>query len=229
MYIILKHISLNKMPFRRDIIYPIFLECCKYCNDIFWESVFEDLAYGKAPQGTYISKDFLCCSYKNKEFNYKIERKDPEVLYHDLYNLLSKKVGLLSFKEKLNKKQTFHEIESDIKKSREDWSCIRKKNIKDIMYENFVIDMKNKFNLTLKQTKNLLSMILLSITFKTITSKDIVYNNNKIESIDGIQFEKHKVIYKKPFCDGSSIPKETYVKQTKIMHENWDKYLKSLV
>ena len=65
------------MPIKREIIYPIFLECCQFTDDKFWENVFEDLAYGKTPYGTYISKDFLCCSYKKKEFSYKIEKKLP--------------------------------------------------------------------------------------------------------------------------------------------------------
>ena len=73
---------------KKEIIYPVFLECCQFTIDSFWENIFEDLAYGKTPYGTYINKDFLCCSYKDKEFSYKIERKDSEKLYKDIYNLL---------------------------------------------------------------------------------------------------------------------------------------------
>ena len=91
------------MPIKREIIYPIFLECCQFADNIFWETIFEDLAYGKAPSGTYISKDFLNCSYKNKEFSYKIERKDPEIIYNDIYKLLTEKLGILSQKEKMQK------------------------------------------------------------------------------------------------------------------------------
>ena len=60
----------------KKLVYPIFLNCCQYTDDIFWEDIFADLAFGKPPLGTYISKDFLCCSLKQKEFNYKIENKD---------------------------------------------------------------------------------------------------------------------------------------------------------
>ena len=83
------------MVIKRDIIYPVFLECCKYANDSFWENIFEDLAYGKTPYGTYINKNFLCCSYKNKEFSYKIERKDSYQLYNDIYNLLTNLISLV--------------------------------------------------------------------------------------------------------------------------------------
>ena len=79
------------MPIKKDIVYPIFIECLQFTEDIFWENIFEDLAYGKTPYGTYISKDFLCCKYKKKDFSYKIERKDPKILYEEVYNLLANK------------------------------------------------------------------------------------------------------------------------------------------
>ena len=93
------------MPIKREIIYPIFLECCQFTDDKFWENVFEDLAYGKTPYGTYISKDFLCCSYKKKEFSYKIEKKLPKDVYNDVYDLLTNKLGLLSPLEKSKKRK----------------------------------------------------------------------------------------------------------------------------
>ena len=116
------------MPIRKEIIYPIFLECCQYADDTFWENIFEDLAYGKAPYGTYISKDFLCCNYKKKEFNYKIENKEASKMFDEVYNLLTKKLGLLSQKEKVKKRKAFIDAEESIKESRKNWSDIRKKN-----------------------------------------------------------------------------------------------------
>ena len=47
------------MPIKKEIVYPVFLECCEFSVDSFWENIFEDLAYGKTPYGTYINKNFL--------------------------------------------------------------------------------------------------------------------------------------------------------------------------
>ena len=115
------------MHIKREIVYPMFLECCQHADDIFWETIFEDLAYGKPPYGTYISKDFLCCSYKKKEFSYKIEKKNSLTLYSDIYDLLTKKVGILSQREKIRKKKDFSDLEESIKESRKSWNNIRKK------------------------------------------------------------------------------------------------------
>ena len=154
------------MTIKKDIIYPIFLECSQFITDKFWENIFEDLAYGKSPYGTYITKGSLTCKYKDKEFIYKIEKKDVKTLYTEVYVLLSKKLGLLSHQDKLNKKIDFENIENEIKEGRKNWTSIRKKNIKDLIIENYVISMKNKFSLNIKQAKYLLSIIFIGMVFK---------------------------------------------------------------
>ena len=216
------------MPIKKEIIYPVFLECCEFSTDSFWENIFEDLAYGKTPHGTYINKNFFCCSYKNKEFSYKIERKDPIELYTDIYNLLTKKLGIMSHMEKIKKRIDFHETESRIKEFRQDWGNIRKKNIKDLLVERYVIDMKNKHSLTVKQATYLLSIIFIAIVFKVITSKDIEYSDNKIQNIDGIEFTTKKIIIKRNIYDiDISFSPEIFMDK-KLMADNWEKYLISL-
>lgn len=216
------------MPINKEIIYPVFLECCEVCTDSFWENIFEDLAYGKTPYGTYINKNFLCCSYKNKEFSYKIERKDPHELYSDIYNLLTKKLGILSQKEKVKKRMDFHETESRIKENRQEWINIRKKNIKDLLVERYVIDIKNKYSLSIKQAKYLLSIIFIAIIFKVITPNDIEFFDGKIQRIDGIEFTKKKIIIKRDIYDiNVSFSPDIFIDK-KLMSENWEKYLSSL-
>ena len=216
------------MPIKKEIIYPIFLDCCQFTNDIFWENVFEDLSYGKTPYGTYISKDALCCNYKDKEFNYKIEQKDPLQLYTDIYGLLSKKLGLLSQRDKLKKKIDFYNIEEEIKEGRKNWSSIRKKNIKDLCIEKYVIDMKNKYSLTISQTKYLLSVIFIAMVFKVITSKDIHYENGKITHIDGITLKKKQIILDRDIYNSESNFNNCIFLEPNLISSHWPKYLDNL-
>jgi hypothetical protein len=229
------------MPIKREIIYPFFLECCEHTEDNFWESIFEDLAYGKTPYGTYISKNFLICGYKGKEFNYRIERKDPKILYSDIYKLLTERLGILSCKEKTQKKIAFSNLEKDLRDSRNEWSSIRKKNVKDLMIENFVIDKKNRYHLSIKQARYLLSVIFLCLMFKTITSKDIIYKDGKIQDIAGINFEDQKILFERPLARDAKDVYSFTVESTcdedctemphevKYLSENWERYLKILV
>jgi len=213
------------MVIKKEIIYPVFLECCEFTEDTFWENIFEDLACSKTPYGTYINKNFLCCSYKNKEFSYKIERKNPHELYIDVYNLLTKKLGILSHREKIKKRDDFHKTESRIKEFRQDWGNIRKKNIKDLLVERYVIDIKNKYLLSVKQSKYLLSVIFIAIVFKVITPVDIDYRNGKIHNINGIEFTKNNIIIKRDIYNIDINFTPEIVEDKKIMSDNWEKYL----
>ena len=216
------------MPLKKEIVYPIFLECCEYTTDTFWENVFEDLAYGKTPYGTYISKDFLCCSYRHKDFSYKIERKDVKKVYEEVHTLLVTKLGLVSPQERVNQKKLFDEYENTMRFSRNSWSSIRKKSIKELLIELFVTRMKNKYSLSLKQSRHLLSAIFMAMVFKVITSDDIEYADGKIQSIDGIEFSKGKVTVLRNLYDLNVSVTPNLILEKKRMSDNWTKYLKEL-
>ena len=211
---------------KREIIYPMFLECSDYCNDNYWKNIFEDLAYGQTPYGTYISKGFFCCNYKNKEFSYKIEKKDSKKLFEDI-SALCKKIGLLSHNDKIQKKIDFRNLENDIKEDREKWCNIRKKNLKDFLIENFVINMKKKYNLDTNQSKYLNYVIFLSMIFKIIGMKDVDYEEGEIKSIKGISFEDKKIILENDLFqyDGR---KCILIDDKKFMSDSWEKYLTAL-
>lgn len=216
------------MPIKKDIVYPIFIECLQFTEDIFWENIFEDLAYGKTPYGTYISKDFLCCKYKKKDFSYKIERKEPKILYEEVYNLLANKLGLLSSEEKIKKKKLFHELETNLRQSGKNWIDIKKKNVKETLIELYVTKMKNKYSLTLVQSRYLMSIIFIAIVFKVITNKDIEYENGVIHSIKGIDFVKKQIIIEKELYKLETSFAPDIVLDKKLMADSWEKYLKDL-
>lgn len=216
------------MPAKREIAYPVFLEACQYTEDAYWENIFEELAYGKAPYGTYISKDFLCCSYKKKEFSYKLEKKDARTVFEDVYGLLTNKLGLLSQREKLDKRKAFSEYEDTIKDSRQTWTDIKKKNIKELLIELYVVRMKKKHSLSLKQSRHLLSIITVALCFKVLTGDDICYKDGQIASIEGIDFLNKQVVIKRNLYSLETSFAPNIMLDKKLMADNWDKYLKDL-
>jgi hypothetical protein len=213
----------------KEIVYPVFLQCCQYATDVFWENTFEDLAYGKAPHGSYISKDFLCCSYKKKTFSYKIENEDPKQLHDDVYDLLVNRLGMLSQREKAKKKIEFNNAQDKMREERKDWKTIQKKpKIRDLIIEQYVVRMKQKHNLSLKQMRYLLSIIFLAMMFKVITTKDIDYSDGILHNIKGIDFEKESIILGIDVynLEVSFAPQIVLNKQ--LMSDSWEKYMKSL-
>jgi hypothetical protein len=191
----------------KEVVYPIFLECLKFAQDIFWESLFKDLAYGKPPYGTYISKDFLCCNFRNKEFSYKIEceKKSAQTLYQDIFHLLKNNVGLQSSQDKINERLKIQSMQENIKESRQQqWSNIRKKNAKDLLIERHVISMKRMYSLTILQSRFLLSLIYIAILFKIVKMKNIKYSKGAIQSIDNFTFQPRAILVAKNLYSGHS-------------------------
>lgn len=177
---------------KKELVYSIFLECSKYTEDSFWKCVFEDLAYGKSPYGSYISKGFIYSIYKGKEFSYKIDSfKDPESIFNELYFIFTKKLGIYSLEDRSRNKINLED--SNIRNM--DWNSIKKKNIKDFVIESYVIDMMKSFTLTIQQSKKLLSIINIAFIFKKLTNEDITFSNGKILKIKGISFKPKQVDY----------------------------------
>lgn len=210
----------------KDLIFPFLLECCKFCNgDIFWTNVFFELAHGKPPYGCYLSKNYLICSFPKKEFAYLLVEKNPRLCYEELYSLFTNKMGLLSSTEKIQKKVDFNSTESNIKQSRQSWGTIRKKNIKELLIEKFVIVKKNEYRLSIKQAQYLMSLIFLAMSFKIITSKDIECEDGKIVNISGIEFQKGKVFLTKNLYNFEE-SYSTIVIDRQSMSDNWETFLK---
>ena len=218
------------MVLRREILYPNLLECCQYTDDTYWKTIFEDLSYGKAPYGAFISKDTLCCRYKNKDFSYKlITKKDSSKIFAEIYKLLNEKLGLLSENEKLEKANEFARTELRLTSQYKSWADIKKKNLKNMLIELFVVDMKKEHNLTIEEAKYLLSTIIVALTYyKAIDGKkDIEFYNGRIRSINGISFEDRKVIIERDIY-GQKGPTEIQDTPPEkiLMSDIWKKFLK---
>ncbi len=214
---------------KKELVYPIFLETCKYTEDGFWKQVFEDLAYGRAPYGSYINKGFLCCNYKGKEFSYKIDPEDPKKLFDDVFELLSKKLGVESSADKSRRIKDFVKIQEEIAEIRNSkWSGIKKKSTRDSIIENFIVEMKKKWNISDADARRLNSVIGIGLLFKTISSKDIEYAEGKITGISNIYFSEGVVEYEFE-SEVVEMPSFTIVFQEKVSFlELWTKYIQDL-
>lgn len=208
------------------VLYPCFLECSKCTNDSFWKSIFEDLAFGVCPCGVFITKNFLCCNYKNKEFSYKINKnKDSNILFKEIYNLLHYKFKLSSKQQQDQFKKEFEEKASNIYSEYNDWNDIKKKTLKSFLLDEYVLSMKNKYKLDDEKTTFLSSIINIGLLFKTITSNDIIFVNSKISEIKHITFKRNKIIIKRNLYDDHNLSQEVVEPLIKNMSSHWEKYL----
>lgn len=181
------------MPIKRDVIYPIFLKCIPYTEDSFWKDTFEELSYGNCYQGSYINKGFICSNIKGKEFVYKFIDKEPEKIYNDISKLLKERLNIMSKNDRKILINEFEEVEKKLKNTKNiDWNDIKKKSLKDILFQNYLIEMKKTYELRDIQLKRLYNSINLGLMLKSIKNYDIIYENGKIIEINGISFSKGK-------------------------------------
>ena len=184
----------------KELLYPCFLTCVEYTNDEHWRNIFEDLAFGITPQGTYISKNYIISNIKNKEFVYKINTNlEPDIIFNDIYQLLSEKFGLKSLIEIEEYKNS---IDSEM--VFDSWNSIKKKSIRDSIIMNYVNAKSEEYSFTTQTSIKLLHTINLGIMLKFITIKHIEYENSIINDIKGFTFSTNKFYFEKSIEHTSS-------------------------
>jgi len=223
---------------KKEILYPIFLQCAsKVDDDTFWRYVYEDLSYGKCPYGLSLQKNYLSCYVRGKEFSYKIDAdKTPDTVYQELDTLLRERAGILSEKEKLSERARLCRLRTSTTinpvgtKNREDWSQVKKKMIRDTLLEQYVLENSQKYEIASVMAKRVLSLLIVGLMFKTITAKDIFYQNGFIKKIDGFEFEPKKaVIYKDVLhCKNYTPPNHDEGVVAKPLHSYWTTYLEDM-
>ncbi len=210
------------------VAYPILLECSKYFTDEFWKNLFEEMSYGKCPKAFYISNNTIYSSNKRKYFSYIIPKdKHASIIALEIKDLLVANTSICSVQDTNEKQRNLLEKSENSITDETTWSSIRKKNIRELFIIKFVIRMKEQYKLDWSMTRHLYSLIQLSFMFKTQSSKDVVFKNCRIESINGIVYNEKKGHFTNKFArnevtkdkDDSDIQEDTY------LYYYWDKYV----
>ncbi len=179
----------------KEIIYPHFLNCCQETEDLYWKYIFEDLSYGRAPYGVYFTKGFMCCGFKGKEFSYRVDPNIPiPQLFKEVKTILKSKLGIQSSSDILSSREKFEKTSERLALNEcDDWNLIKKKEVKCLLLENFIISQSKSLNRM--QQKKLLSSLMLAIQLKIINNEDIIINEGRIVEID--KWEEIKLLHLK--------------------------------
>jgi hypothetical protein len=223
---------------KKEIIYPIFLKCASKVEDTFWRYVYEDLSYGKCPYGLCLQKDYLLCYIRGKEFAYKVDpEKSADVIFQEVGGLLRERAGILSDKEKIlertrlcRQRTNRNAPSSSSSTKKEEWGNVKKKMIRDTLLEQYVLENSQKYNLGAGLAKKVLSMIIVGLMFKTITAKDIVYQNGFIKNIQGFEFEAENIRVSKNIlrCKNLVLHNGDETASPKPLHAYWLLYLEDV-
>lgn len=223
--------SFNIKNGKNNIIYPIFYECIKFTDDDFWKNIFEELSYGKCPKSIYISGNNIYSTNKRKNFSYVIDNnnKNPEDVFNDIRDLLMNNTSICSTKDISKKKEQIKE--NAVVDNYSSWSEIKKKNIREIYIIKFVIRMKRKYDISWPAARQLYSIIQIAFLYKTQCSKDVIFTNGRIESINGIEYISETKTFINTYIDNDSPKDKNEVQDdgSKYLYYYWDRYVSSLL
>ena len=207
---------------KKEIIYPMFLRIASSMEDTFWKYIYEDLSYGKCPYGIYLQNDYICCFIKGKEFSYRIDEKNKKYC-EEIHHLLKYKAGILSEKEKIQQKEDFFR-----NKKSTDKKFMNKKFLRENLIQNFVLKQGKKYDIRMDHKKNLISFLYVAFLFKVISVHDLMFENDEIVSIDGIEFSPQKIVIKKKLFLHNNIPIPSDEEKKINISSLWNTFLNDL-
>lgn len=213
---------------KKEFNLQIFSDCSKFAPNAFWKKTFEDLGAGKCPYGVYTKQNYLFCYIKGKEFSYLIhETKSPSLVFQEVYQLFQNMLDLSSQEEKITKREKI--LDHPNSKKKEDWNNVKKKIMRDAMFEQYVLDNAKTYNLPIHKCKQILSFIWIGLLFKSISSKDITFEDGVIKKIKGFEFfENDFKITKNIYGTSSKSSSACVVDERKLLSSYWNLYLQDV-
>lgn len=177
---------------KREILYPCFLKLTQMTEDYFWKNIFEDMAYGICPYGISIHNGILYSNIKEKQFSYSFMNKSYDDMFKTIIHHFKTKLNIATSGEYAAIRETL-EQNLGISKYRT-WKEIRKKNIRNILIINYVLNLSRQYQLKLSQTQKLLNLFFLGFAFKIISNDDVIYDpqTQSVSEIRGISYDEIK-------------------------------------
>lgn len=216
----------------KELKYPIFVLCLKFIEDDFWKKIFEDLSYGISPQqGVYIYGNSIIFNNKKIKKNIPLtflSKEDLELKTKKLIKLFTKS-EFLSENNRLLKKNRFVKnniiLNDDV-----EWKNIKKKMVKNILLEKYVLEKKKKFSMSNDKCKKLLSLINISMLLKIISDTNIIFRGGKIIKIKGINFSKDDFYLEGSYIKNISndVLYEIPDVEKKYFSKDWENFIESL-
>jgi hypothetical protein len=184
----------------RELLYPIFMQVYLLCENVFWKSIFNDIAHGDMPYEIFIDDEYLYA----KDITYYYKDKPLKTIETDIINIYNSTI----FTD-----NELEQMDSMLYQDFDSWTNIKKKSVKDVLIEKYILLMGKQFNIPMKKLQKIYKLIILAINFKIISNHDIYYNTGThyIDKIAGIDFSTKTPV---------SIHINSVVKPSCIKHNN---------
>ena len=189
----------------------MFLHCIPFIkkrpdiiNHTYICNIFEDFSYGLCPKGIQLitqtnnNKNMLLCV--SRKYQFSVENRptlnEEDVEYCD--ELINQVVKLLQENNLLNNKDALFSKEIEMySKTRpvyKSWTEIRKKSIRDLLIQEYIIELSNRYNLHDLQMIKIYNFINMAFLLNLIQKNDILLEDEKITNIKYIHTTEDKIL-----------------------------------
>lgn len=180
-----------KKQVSKKVIFPIFEKASELIIDDYWKQILQDASHGKFPKNSGIDpKTGGVFVKKGKQTLWLQLPKEPEEALEAFKKFLSDNLNLRSKKDQKSIRKEIDKQRTELLENLDcsNWKDIRKKAIKDSIIRDFVINLKEEYELTDQEAVDLYNLIKLGIVFNWIDSTHITYSNRKIKTINVLYF-----------------------------------------
>tara|TARA_R110002126_G_scaffold225790_1_gene370610 strand:- start:2564 stop:3397 length:834 start_codon:yes stop_codon:yes gene_type:complete len=183
--------SIRKHRINRSIIFPVFEEMKELETSTFWLNLM-----------TRFSKNMLHKDFKflNNVLYFKATTKKhrDEILLdienientHKIFKDFMRKKGFLSQEEKNNINKKVEQEDNKEKNTLECWKDIDKNH--DYYIREFIIQLKEKYDLNFEEQSNLESNIRIGICSEFFNNENIVFEDERIKSILNLVWDEEE-------------------------------------
>jgi len=188
----------------KKVNYNCFAECAEYTLDQFWKHLFEDCAKGKFPRGSSIDSQGTTVYFKGKQTlntkNYISYKMIPNNAPENFKNLKKLFQEHLNYKSNQDRQDLVTEVDdkcNDLKEDyTQDWQNIKRKKVKDPIIRRYILDLKEQYNLSDKETSEVAQILKIGFLFNWISNENVIYNDQKIKDIVILSFDAEERMFK---------------------------------
>jgi hypothetical protein len=222
----------------KDVVYTVLQECFKIETDTAWKEIFNNMSRGVCPKGIIIQNGTIVGSISKKNLaKYSFLNQDPADIIINIKNLYSNLLNIQSDNTKRNREfDNINEQYNDFLYM--DWRSIKKKALKELLFQNFILDLKNKNNLRSNAAKSGYEILCNAFyIYKTHKNIDVEYCEGKIISIRDIVIENNIIVNKRieknnGLCYESDCEEEEESEETetklKSLKDLWVSYIQTI-
>jgi len=225
----------------KKVQHAVFIKLADYTLDDYWKQILMDCSIAKFPRYVSYKDDLLVYRRGRSASSVALYPNDTGAVDFKRIIDFFRGIGLCSVTDnEINQRRLDDQQKVLQAQKYEVWKDVKKQAQKDTMLQNYINELHERLNLTMKEYQILQSTVSIAVLFKYINASTVVLKDNKISEVVGLLVigeERGSRTFSFPYSlnnSSSSSPAQSIredaepIDQTKTLGVLWIKYLEDL-